>query len=304
MNILSDSKSTQFVADLDRLDVKQTRLQREITSGYRVMLPSDGPENMVDILQLTSNVTRANSIGQSLVRIQSEVNSAEITLQVATNLVERARTIAAQNATETAANRAGAALEVRELHSQLVELTKTVSSGRFVFSGDSDSTALYDVDWTQTGGVVRHANAENTRGVQDVNGTTFSASLTANQIFDTRDGADNPDANNVFNAVWQLGRALEQDDRSAVENASSLLSSAMEHLGRQLTFYGNCQNRVSNAIDVTNRTTIQNMKNLSDLRDTDLAQAVVDLSMVKVHREAALGAQSQRPRKTLFDYLG
>jgi flagellar hook-associated protein 3 FlgL len=304
VKVHSEGRTSKFLADLDRLDMRQARAQREMTSGYRVILPSDGPQDMVDIHQLRSNNTRAASISQALVRVQSEVNTAESAIQVATQLVERARTIAAQNATQTAQNRIGAATEVREIHLQLVDLTKTVSSGRFIFSGDSADAPVYSSDWTKPGGIVRIAQPTNTREVQDINGTTFSVSLTAGQIFDTRDGSDNPDATNVYNAVYKLGRALEDDDRAGVEAAAELLNTAVEHLGRKLTFYGNAQRRVDNAIQVTNKMTLQYAKDLADLRDADLARSVVEISTVKVHREAALGAQAQRPRSTLFEYFG
>ncbi len=301
-----DANSTKFLADLDRLDKKQDRVQREISSGYRVSLPSDAPEDMIDIVQLRSDVARADAVRQTLGRVQSEVNTAEAGMQVAAQLLERARTVAAQNATSTASNRKGFATEVRELHQQLVDITRTLSSGRYVFSGDADQTPMYTVDWSQTttGGIVRNVNPGNTRQVQDINGTSFGVTLTAGQIFDTRDSSDNPDQNNVFNAVYALAVALEADSESGVQDAVGLLNTALDHLGRQLTFYGNAQNRVANAITLANRSSLQRTKELASLQDTDLERAVVDLATVKVHREATLGAQSQKPRTSLFNYLG
>ncbi|MDZ4796834.1 MAG: hypothetical protein SGI92_01625 [Bryobacteraceae bacterium] len=305
MKTYTNAQSARFLADLERVDKRQAVVQREISSGYRVNMPSDSPQDMIDIVQLKSDVARSGAITQTLGRVQAEVNTSEAGLEVAVKLVERARTIAAQTATGTAENRKGVALEVREIHQQLIDITKTVSSGRYVYSGDADQTQLYSADWTQAaGGVVRQAQPGNTRRIQDINGTSFSVTRTAGEIFDTRDALDQPDSTNVFNAVYQLGKALENDDETGVQNATVLLVSSLDHLGRQLTFFGNAQNRVSQAITLASEASVRSIKELSDRRDTDLTKAIVDLSTLKLHREAALGAQGQQPRTSLFDYLG
>ncbi|MBC7924215.1 MAG: hypothetical protein H7039_01020, partial [Bryobacteraceae bacterium] len=224
MKSIDAARTARFLSDLDRLDARQLKVQREISSGFRVNSPSDSPEQMIDILQLRSDVERASSVDQNLGRVESEVNTAEATVRVATQLLERARTLAAQTATDTATNRPGIALEVKQIHQQLVDITRTMSEGRFVFSGDSDSAPSYSVDWTVPGGMTRLQVTTNTRQVLDVNGTSFSVARTAGQIFDTREVDDSFSTNNVFNAVYQLGVALESDDVTAVRSAAALIN--------------------------------------------------------------------------------
>ncbi|MBC7924968.1 MAG: hypothetical protein H7039_04855 [Bryobacteraceae bacterium] len=178
-----------------------------------------------------------------------------------------------------------------------------MSEGRFVFSGDSDSAPSYSVDWTVPGGMTRLQVTTNTRQVLDVNGTSFSVARTAGQIFDTREVDDSFSANNVFNAVYQLGVALESDDVTAVRSAAALINVSLDHLGRELTFYGNSQNRVKNAQTLAKKAILSRSTELAQRSETDLAKAIIELSSIKVHREAALGAQAQQPRSSLFDYL-
>jgi flagellar hook-associated protein 3 FlgL len=304
MQISTDARALRFLADLDRINSTEERVQREISSGYRVNRPSDAPEQMIDILQLRSDVQRAGDTDRNLGRVQSEVDTAEAALRVASQLLERARTVAAQTATDTATDRQGAAIEVRQLHQQLVDITKTLSEGRYVFSGDLDDQPMYDVDWTQSSGIAQRATAANTRQVLDVNGTAFSVARTAGQIFDTRNPDSTPAADNIFDAVYQLGVALEADDPVAIRAAQPKLAAALDHLGHQLTFYGNSQNRLDQARSLAQKVSATRTKELSDREDADFPAAATELSTVKVHREAALGAQSQQPRTSLFNYLG
>src|SRR4051812_23650130 len=127
MQVRNDGRALLFLADLDRVNSAEDRVQRAISSGYRVNRPSDDPDQMMDILQLRSEIQRTQDTDQSLGRVTAEVDTAEAALRVGTQLLERARTIAAQTATDTATDRTGAAIEVRQLHQQLVDLTKTLS---------------------------------------------------------------------------------------------------------------------------------------------------------------------------------
>jgi flagellin-like hook-associated protein FlgL len=189
----------------------------------------------MEIVRLRSEISRATAIGDTFTRASTEVDSAEAAVRVAVQLVERARVLAAQGASGTAIDRASLAQEVRGIHEQLVNLTFTSSDGRYVFSGDLDQTPLYKADWTQPAGVTRLASAENTRQIEDVNGSRFSIGRTAHEILDSRDALGNVTENNVFSAVYSLGIALENDNRADVETAAALIGKAHEHLGRQTT---------------------------------------------------------------------
>ncbi|MBC8164483.1 MAG: hypothetical protein H7Y20_01280 [Bryobacteraceae bacterium] len=297
MTVTNNPRSERFLADLDRINERQDRVQRQISSGYRVNQPSDGPDQIIDILQLKSDISRADSIKTNLTRVSAEVDTSEAALRVAEQLMERVRTLAAQTATTTATNRIAVSDEVKQIHEQLVAITKTVSEGRFVFGGDSDQSAPYSFNWGLAGGINPPAVITNTRKIEDVNGTKFSVAHSASEIFDAA-GADN-----VFNAVWMLGKALEADDATLVEGAASLIGTSLEHIGRELAFYGHTQNRVDNAKTLVQSSLFSRTQELSQTRDTDIAAALIELSTVKVHLQAALGAKAQEPRSSLFDFL-
>ena len=57
-----DAQSAQFLSDLQRIQDRQSRVQRQIGSGLRVNKPSDDPDAVMNILQLRSEVERASAI--------------------------------------------------------------------------------------------------------------------------------------------------------------------------------------------------------------------------------------------------
>lgn len=298
-----DVQANRFLSDLRRVQERQDKVQRALGSGIRVNRASDAPERVVDVLKLRSDIDRLTAIGGNLDRATAEVASSDAAVRVMVQLVERARVLAAQNATDTAQNRKVVAIEAKQLHEQLVSLTATVSEGRYIFSGDKDQQQLYRSDWTQPGGIVRLDQANNTRVLEEGTGTRFSISRSAHEILDAR----NPDGTfangNAFNAIYTLAVALENDNISGVRTASGLLASALDHLGRETTFLGHAQNRVRDAITLNSNALIARRKELSEAQDTDIAEAIVELNLSKVHQEAAMGAQARRPTTSLFDFL-
>jgi flagellin-like hook-associated protein FlgL len=178
-----------------------------------------------------------------------------------------------------------------------------MSEGRYVFSGDRDTEILYTIDWTQDAGV-NHIDAANTRMIEDINGSRFSIARSAGEILDPRDSGGTPLSTNSLKALYDLTIALENDDQTAVEQASVRISESTDHLGRQVIFYGHAQNRLRDAANLSATALIARKKELGEAQDTDLADALIELNLAGVHLQAALGAQAQLPRKSLFDFLG
>lgn len=299
-----ESISERFLVDLSRLEKRNARAQQQLSSGLRVARSSDAPDSVKDIVDLRSQLSRSTALRTNYNRATAEVDSGEAALRVAVSLLERARTLAAANAGDTAVNRSAAAIEVRQLHEQLVSLTRTSTEGRIVFSGDLDGTALYSSNWTAPGGIVRLAQAQNTRVIEDVAGSRFSLSRSAHEIFDARNSDDTFAAGNAFNAIYSLGRALENNSADDVQSATQLLNDAFDHMGRQLTFYGVVQNRVRDAIDLNQKAALAYASELSAAQDADITAATLELNATLLHQQTALAAHGKLPRQTLFDYLG
>lgn len=295
-----NSKYEQFLANLERIQQRAEKAQRQISSGRRVDLASDDPAQIRGILQTAQELDRTEQIGMNLARVKGEVDTAEQTLQSAVKLMDRLRQIATEGAsdTETDEQRQILAGEVEGIMSRLVASANVTYEGRSLFSGDADAQMAYQVDWTQAHGVGAYGGAPATRKVEHPSGFLFTASKAATEIFDAAGTAS------VFGAVKELRDALLANDTAAVANADELVRTSQAHLNGQLAFYGSVQGQVKDGIDAASKQ-ITNLKaTLSRLRDADLAKAILELNNAGVEQEAALGAQSKMHRSTLFDYLG
>ena len=300
-----DPVREKFLADLASLNNRIARTQAQLTSGIRVSRPSDDPSAVGDVLQLQSDISRVTQVTSNLNAVKSEVDSASGVVQDSISLLDQARSLAAQGASDTLppSERPALAAQVEQILSSLVNASRTTYAGRYLFSGDSSLQPAYEVNLANPNGVDRLVTAPATRLIQDSNGVVFAISKTAQDLFDHRNPDDSLASDNVFAAVNSLRVALANNDQAGTEAAAVAIQKAQDYLSLQGTFYGAVENRVTSALDLAQKFQLQWKSSLSNVRDTDVAAATTDLSEENLSQQAAMQAQASLPRNSLFDFL-
>src|SRR5882724_8952380 len=150
-----------FLADINRLQARSERAQRQLSSGRRVSKPSDDPAQVANILQLSASIARNDQTGTNLSGVKAEVDISSQALSSAVSILEQINVLGAQgsNFNQTASARTVLGDQVRNLLQQLVTISNTNVGGRYVFSGDSDRTAPYALDLTAANGVTPYAGS-------------------------------------------------------------------------------------------------------------------------------------------------
>jgi flagellar hook-associated protein 3 FlgL len=305
MSSTIDPSSEQFLNAISRIQSRLDQAQRQISSGLRVSVASDAPDAVSPILQLHAQIQRNTEVQTELGRVKTEVDTGESSLSTAVSLMERASVLATQGAStaQTIDTRATLAQEVESLQEQMVAVSRTVVGGRFIFSGDSDQSPSYQIDLTLPDGVNRLQVSTETRLAQTPSGGTFTAALTANDIFDHRN-ADDTDANdNVFAALNGLRVALLANDQTAITTSISTLQTAATYLNNQLGFYGQVQGRISSCLTQAQNNGLQFQMQLSTEQDADSVAAIQELTMAQTQLQAAMQVRAKMPRTSLFDLL-
>lgn len=296
-----DSRSQAFIDSLNRISARMDRAQRQISTGQRFSSVSDDPDQVSTLLQARADLESTINLQQNLGRIKAEVDTGDQALQSAVAVLERVRTLGTQAATGTATADARQTIagEIGSLLEQLGGLSRTTVEGRYIFSGDNDQTAPYMIDLTQPNPISTYAGSSSTRQVQHPNGTRFSVSKTAQEIF------DNPDATkNVFYSVNNLRIALQNNDEASISGSLENVMGSLTYLNNQLASYGGIQNKVASATDFAERAVLQLRTHVGSLQDADLTQAIIEMQQANTQQQAALQSRAQVPRRTLFDYLG
>jgi flagellar hook-associated protein 3 FlgL len=296
-----DPSAQQFLNDLNRISAAMNTAQQQMSTGLKVSEVSDAPDQISTLLEARAGLSSTQQVLSNLSRQTAEVNTGEQSLQSAVQLFEQARTLGAQGATDTitADQRATLAGQVGTIMQQMVGLAGTTVEGRYIFSGDSDQQTPYTIDLTQANPVSAYLGSSTTRVAQDPNGTTFPIALTAQQIFDSSDPTTN-----VFVSLNSLRTALANNDSTGVLNALNAMPTVDSYLNNQLAFYGNTQNRITDATNSGQNLQTQLQTQISNLQDADITDAILQLTQAQTQQQAALSARAQLPRTSLFNFLG
>jgi flagellar hook-associated protein 3 FlgL len=294
----------QFLSGLAAIQAAINQAQQQVSSGLKVSVASDAPDEVSTILLLHANIAANAQTTENLSNVQGEVGTADQSLSTAATLLDQAQTLASEGLgiTETAGSRATLAGQVQGLLQQMVGLSQTTFEGRYVFSGDSDQTPSYQYDAsTQT--VTRLQVSDSTRQIADTSGQTFPVGLSANQIFDVRDSSDQPTTGNVFAALTAVSAALTANDTAGLQTATASLQAASTYLDQQQTFYGNAENQITAAQTEASKQNVSLQTTLGNLVDADEASSIVQLQEGATNLQAAMAAYTKVPKTTLFEVM-
>src|SRR5580658_1887022 len=212
-----------FLTGVNQIQQQISAASQQLTSGLKVSVASDAPDQIDDLLQLRADQAQNTQIQSNLSMEQTNAQAADGALGSAIQLMDSATQLAAEgaNTTETASSLQALAQQVASVQTEMVSLSQTQVQGRYIFSGDADQSPSYQVDLTATDGVDQLTNASSTRQIQDPEGGAFVAAQTAQQIFASQNPDGTDAGGNVFAALNNLRLALLNNDPAGITSAQS-----------------------------------------------------------------------------------
>ncbi|MBV8810439.1 MAG: hypothetical protein JO033_17350 [Acidobacteriaceae bacterium] len=301
-----DAYNGGFLADLATIETNIGRENQQISSGVRVDQPSDDPGAINVILEYQSSLDQITQEQSNLSQATTDATAADGALQSASSLMDQLISLGSEaaNTSATASTRSSIAEQVQGIESQTVSLANTTVQGRFIFGGDDPQTQPYTFDWTSPEGVIQNSTPANTVTLQNVQGSSIIPRITAQQIFDARNPDGTPAPGNVFNAIYSLGQALQNNDQPGIESALTSLKSAVVQLGQASSFYGNVENWIQQSQQDATAEGTNLQQALSNLKDTDIAAVATQMTTDQTALQAALAAHGSLTVRSLFSYLG
>jgi flagellar hook-associated protein 3 FlgL len=302
-----DSYTSTFLSDLNATELRINQANEQLSSGYRVNQPSDDPGAINAILEYQGQIDQVTQVQKNLSQATTQANLADSAISSASTMLNTLTSIAAEGAnfTSTATSNTVLAKQVQGIEQQLVSVANTTFNGGYVFGGDDPTTAPYTFNWSVPGGVVQNNTAANTIGITNADGaSTVVPAQTAQQIFGAQNADGSPANSNIFQNVWALGQALQNNDQAGIQAAAASLKLSVTQLGQSTTISGNTLDWLQQSTDAATSKLTAFQTQLSNLRDADAAQAATDLTTAETAEQAAVSARGTENIKTLFSYLG
>ncbi len=297
LRITQRSLNVSVISNLQANLSNMQRLQEQLSSGKQLSKPSDSPQGTVSSLLFRSSLSRADQMTRNADDGGGWLSTADTTLTSGLDLINRARSLAAQgiNGSMTTADRAALAAEIDQLRSQALDLANTTYLDRPVFAGTAPGLRAYD---PTTGLYVGDTGAV-TRSVAP--NVSVQVNVTGPQAFGTT--VANGGTGDLFEVLASLSANLNSSNLAGIAADQANLDSVFVNMSNTLSTVGAKTNQIETMKAKVEAQKVDTQNSLSIVEDIDLPATIVKLQLQQTAYQAALSATTKVIQPSLVDFL-
>lgn len=267
------------------------QVNERIASGKRLNRPADDPAAAEVALSLHADLKTLEAYARTLDLSSGWVAATESALRTLADLVVRSRNVALRGVDATHADvLSELADEAQALFEQAVGVANSRHGDHYIFAGFQTGTEPFSVGAGSPPSVT-YAGDGGAMEREIGPGDTVQINVPGDELLP------------VLNEFAALVDALRSGDTSAVEARLTSLDSALEQIATWTGRIGSAMNRIEEARVRLDQMRLDAQSVLSELEDTDVAEAAVDLNIRERGYLATLAALARSSRATLMEYL-
>jgi flagellar hook-associated protein 3 FlgL len=297
MRVSQNYNIESLLQEVNRTRTRIDKLQSNLTTGKRINKISDDPENLTALFRF-KNVIKENkhyqrNIGDAL----NFMTSTSQALDDAVNIMMSVKESAIRGITSIGDSQWEAeANQVNQLLKEMVDIGNRMFNDRYIFGGSNtkDNPFVLSPDESQ---VIE--NPEGTNGILKIQyGNTQIEQYNVSGESAFKDNVD------VFQTLIDLREAIKSRDSVAVEGLLENINQSIDQLSLQNTNIGSKINRFDLYHQQYENQDIQLQEMLSEIEDTDIAKAIMELQMEETSLNATLQVLAKTFNVSLMDFIG
>ncbi|MGC9456918.1 MAG: flagellar hook-associated protein FlgL [Halothiobacillaceae bacterium] len=299
MRVSTKMMFNQGLNALQRQQNAMAEAQKEISSGRKNLDPAKDPVGYATASNLEISNKRLAQYERNIDFARGKLELQEGVLANATETLQRVKEISIEASNSLKLGEAGSASR-QALRDELAGLRESLMSqantrderGEYVFSGTQSATAPYDAVGAY--GLAPTAGSVN---VQVAEGQDVEVYRTAGGVFN--DGADS-----IMQVIDQLDTAIAAGNMADIATAQDRVDNVFDKVVTARGQIGNALSTLDRAFEDNDAQKYANQKALSDLRDTDYADAITRLNMSMTTMQATQQTISKTQSLSLFNFIG
>lgn len=271
-------------------------LQRNLATGKRINQISDDPEN-IGIVMRYNKMLKLNQRFED--NISTALDFMGITSQAlddATDILSRAKELAVQGVNSTNDSEwSSFAQQIDQSLKQLVDIANTRFKGRSIFGGTNTTQDPFVLapDGSSVTANPNGISKELKTEIGEHKIESYSVSGQAAFLQNT----------DVFQALIDLRDAFQNQDAAAVQTLMGTLDQAIDQVTGKNADLGAKMNRFDMFLQQYQSQDVKLQAYLSDVQDTDVAQAITDLQMNETGLQTALQVLAKTVNISLVDFM-
>jgi flagellar hook-associated protein 3 FlgL len=291
MRITEGMRYRSLLQDISRAQERMMQAQQQVSSGKKILAPSDNPSAAADILRLNSEQMEGAQYLQNLTFAKSRLQVTDSALDTVQQVIERARSLG-QSSIGSSLGASSNVTEVNALRDHLVTVANTTHAGRFIFGGSVTTVPPYIKNPDST--VTYQGNAQD-MPLQVSRTSSIKAQIAGSEVFSG--------TINIFDVMADLATAMQTGDKAGIdaqvkklEQFSDVIATARTKVGGNLNLAASVESELSSA-------KLARDSQLSREEAADLAAAISELTMSQNGLQATLAVGARISQLSILDYL-
>jgi len=286
-----------FMRDINRNRSELANVQSDLSSGKRVRVPSQGPTEFQRSRIIEENIRKEEQYQSNISGGLRQGRMAQEALDETVDRLINIKQIVTQgaNGSADASVRTNMADEVAGIRDSLVFTLNQSYGDRYLFAGTNSAEEPFVNDGGGPGGITNNSNDVPPQ-VTVADGVKLDISITGSELRDTESG-------DLFEVIGNIEDALRNNDADALSGMIDTIDDSIEHVTTVTSRLGNNINRMDYVFEQYESTRISQKSDVSEMVDTDYANAFSELQRIQVAFDSAMAVHSTMFGNSLLDYL-
>jgi flagellar hook-associated protein 3 FlgL len=308
LRITSNMMGRNLLQNLEAAQGKMTDLQNMMSSGHRISKPSDDPAGIENALSIKGSLTMVKQWKSNADDAISYMSMTDSTLGDVSSMLQRARELAVQGASDSSSPQARGALaqEVDQIAAQIRMLANTKMGSKYIFSGTKTDTQPVPPPSSGFLGSINPVQFDlgnNTQMPVSVDGQGIFVNPLGVKLLS--DGPVTPWAplTTNYGILDTLSHELQFGTSSTISATLNGIDANIDNILGNRAVLGARINRVTAISSQLDTTSINLTANLSSIQDTDISKTIIDFQTQQNIYTAALSIGAKIIQPSLVDYM-
>lgn len=305
MRISFNMQNEQTLLTLNDKEEQINQISQSISTGVKLTAPSDDPLAWAQSMNIKDGLSEYDSVLKNIDFASGWEQTTDSALNQLSNLVSQAKQVAMSAVSATSSgDKQTLGSQIGSILTQALNLANSQFGNQYVFSGTNTSTAPFSID--NTTGTVTYNGDSNYISVRTdrssiAGGNTTPINLNGNDVFTFSNGAGSA---NVLQEIWNLQQAVTSGNTTEITSKMNLMDSAFDNINSQSAINGGRLSQLDNQKSAISVFQTNAKGQLSNLQDTDIAEAATKLQQAQTAFQAALQVTAQLKNLNLASILG
>lgn len=294
MRVTSQLSRERRIAEILRGQERLEEARDRVSTGKRILRPSDSPSEIADLLRVRANVAELSRRRESADAVLPTMKASAFALQGMSDMLREVRTLTLQaaNATTNQDQQQILAGQLEQIRDRILTLANTRTDGRYLFAGTHTDTQPFE-----PGPPVAYMGNGRSQEVTLAAGIPFATSVTGETLLNSRGATD------LFQNLTTLADAMRAGDTTGMRAGLQELDADLNHIIRLTGDMGSRIQYVELMRGQLDEHLTAARGRQSQIEDVDLAEAIIEVTTAEHAQEAALAMAGRLDQPSLLDYL-